>query len=486
MDQPQAPEVDPDPSRPVAGETRTPLGWRPASVNQDRFIRLGPFAGQPASSVYALTHLASDTRAHGAPVPQWSRAISRLVERPRRLRFSRAKDVSPRAGVPGAGHAPRRAEHAAGQGEPLNAASTCACDRMTSSWITRISLPSSAGGRRPPTSWIGPRNAVSCSTLGSWRARPSCWRHWASERYLRAAARLADFDGPNPLILATSPSLWASWPTIWSAPIASSSWLAQGIAVDPNAAWRRSSLGLAYYRAGAFAKRSINWACRSWLMTSLRLDPGDGPLAARRKGRRRKALALADDRFESWCRERASGRGTAWVNWWFDGFQLVALRREAHELIDGHAPDDRAALAKVRAAMGNLIDDRDSPTWAYDLALRLEPGNVRYRNALAARLIELGRLAEAEPQLAAMVEGKTREPQAWIDRGMLLARAGQPDRAAADFARALELIPEDFHIFNPARGSVIELAASRRLMTGCLRLRPSDALLWYVRARRSI
>jgi len=43
--------------------------------------------------------------------------------------------------------------------------------------------------------------------------------------------------------------------------------------------------------------------------------------------------------------------------------------------------------------MGNLIDDRDSPTWAYDLALRLEPGNAEFRNALAARLIELGRLA---------------------------------------------------------------------------------------------
>ena len=26
--------------------------------------------------------------------------------------------------------------------------------------------------------------------------------------------------------------------------------------------------------------------------------------------------------------------------------------------------------------MGDLIDDRDSPTWAYDLALRLEPGNA--------------------------------------------------------------------------------------------------------------
>ena len=142
-----------------------------------------------------------------------------------------------------------------------------------------------------------------------------------------------------------------------------------------------------------------------------------------------------------------AGRGTAWVDWWFDGPRLVALRREAHELIDGRVPDDTAALAKVRAEMGSLIDDRDSPTWAYDLALRLEPGNAAYRGALAARLIELGRPAEAEPLLAAMVEGKTDAPRAWIDRGSLLAESGVPDRAAADFARALERLPEDFDIW---------------------------------------
>ena len=129
------------------------------------------------------------------------------------------------------------------------------------------------------------------------------------------------------------------------------------------------------------------------------------------KDEARKALARADGHFQSWCHERPDGRGTAWVTWWHDGPRLVALRREAHALIDGHVPDDTAALAAVRADMGNLIDDRDSPTWAYDLALRLEPGNAGYRGALAVRLIELGRPAEAEPLLAAMVEGKTDAPR---------------------------------------------------------------------------
>ncbi len=60
MTRQEPPEVDPDPARLVLGGTRMPLRWKPASVTEDRYIALGSFSGQPASSVYALTHLASD------------------------------------------------------------------------------------------------------------------------------------------------------------------------------------------------------------------------------------------------------------------------------------------------------------------------------------------------------------------------------------------------------------------------------------------
>jgi tetratricopeptide (TPR) repeat protein len=168
------------------------------------------------------------------------------------------------------------------------------------------------------------------------------------------------------------------------------------------------------------------------------------------------------------------------VSWWFDSFALVSLRREAHELIDGRPPDDRAALAKVRAAMGNLIDDRDSPTWAFDLALQLEPGNAQFRKALAGRLVELGRISEAEPLLAAMVEGKPDQPRAWAVRGFLLNLAGKPERAAADFARALELIPADLAVFGERTTLCNEFVAEPKAFDTLLALRPSDALLWYV------
>src|SRR5262249_20321300 len=56
----QAPEIEPDPSRAVAGESGAPQRWKPAAVTQGRYIHLWPFAGRTASSVYALTHIASD------------------------------------------------------------------------------------------------------------------------------------------------------------------------------------------------------------------------------------------------------------------------------------------------------------------------------------------------------------------------------------------------------------------------------------------
>ena len=60
MSRPQPPEVDPDPSRPTLGESGAPARWKPAAVNQDRFVQLGAYAGRPASSVYALTYIATD------------------------------------------------------------------------------------------------------------------------------------------------------------------------------------------------------------------------------------------------------------------------------------------------------------------------------------------------------------------------------------------------------------------------------------------
>ena len=131
-------------------------------------------------------------------------------------------------------------------------------------------------------------------------------------------------------------------PIRWSAPIVSSS-SPSGRRLNPAETWRRSSLGLAYYRAGRHREALDHLAAAASPLTdpSRRRSLAMAHWRLGEKDEARKALARADGQFESWCRERSGGRGTAWVDWWFDGPRLVALRREAHELIDGHAPDDR-------------------------------------------------------------------------------------------------------------------------------------------------
>ena len=143
------------------------------------------------------------------------------------------------------------------------------------------------------------------------------------------------------------------------------------------------------------------------------------------------------------------------------------LRREAHALVDGKPYDDTAELENVRSTLGKLFDDRDSPTWAFDLARRLEPASAPLRKAMAARLIELGRTAQAEPLVLAITEGKASDPQAWLDRGLFLARAGQTDRAAADFARALELSPVDFQTWGTRAKLCFSMAQSPSPTTAC-------------------
>jgi tetratricopeptide (TPR) repeat protein len=118
--------------------------------------------------------------------------------------------------------------------------------------------------------------------------------------------------------------------------------------------------------------------------------------------------------------------------------------------------------------------------------LLLDPGNAEYRSGLAARLIELARPAEAESVLAAIVTGKKDQAQAWVDRGLLLENAGLPDQAAADLARALELLPEDFDIWGSRARLCDKLAANPAIYDRLLKLRPADALLWYVRAAQHL
>src|SRR5262249_42520859 len=151
-----------------------------------------------------------------------------------------------------------------------------------------------------------------------------------TDRYLRAAARLADFDGaaqPDRTEVAIALGLLPNDLVNVDRLIEIAR---EGIASKPSEAWRQSSLAPAYYRAGRYRE------ALEQLPEKRRADDGIGaPIAALaqwqlgQKDAARESLALADAKFESWCRDRASGRGSAWLNWWLDGFQPIVLRREA-------------------------------------------------------------------------------------------------------------------------------------------------------------
>jgi Tfp pilus assembly protein PilF len=480
-------ETQPDPTTSLVSQDGNPSAWKHVMVNQDRYAYLAPFTRDGQSSIRAFLHLFSDRdrtvlfcASGGERLRIWlnGRAVfdSRLRPTyragpgflaPASLRTGR-NTLFVIVGQSRGGHELRlRTDDFELDRAYLNA--------EFGRWAESAELMDRAanlGQIRQP--WEAARNAELLAALGD------------DDRYLRGARSLIDGTLPGraspynvALALGIRPNNLVNRDRLIEIALKE----VEEVAAEPSLNWRYKPLAVAYYRAGRY---------REALDVTLKRLSSDDPHKATiealahwklgQKDEARKALAFSDDRFAAWCRDRASGRGTPWLNWWFEGPSLFQLRREAYELIEGRHSNDKAAVESVRIAMGDLIDDRDSPTWAFDMALRLEPTSAYFKLALAGRQLELGRVAEAEPQLRAMIDGKTLEPRAWIERGMFFANAGQPDRAAADFGKALELVPGDLHVFGNCAAFCNEMAKQPAAFDKLLAERSSDPLLWYVRA----
>ncbi len=334
MDQPQPPEADPDPGRPVASETGTPRRWNPAGVNEDRYLTLGPLAGQPRSSVYAMTHLASDRE----------RTALLCVSGAARFRIWLNGRLVFNSDQP----------HVYHYGPEYLAPVTLRAGRNT--LLARVSHGSGGHGLRLRTDDFELDHAYFLAEFGRWpeaadlfdRAdrRGQFLHPWPRtrqvellaalgdrDRYLHAAARLADFDGgvsSDPFDVALAVGIM---PNTLVSPDRLIEIASQGVALKPDQTWRKNALGLACYRAGRY-REALDHLPRHVPDANHREAP---VLAMARwrlgeKDEARKALDRTDAYFASWCRERSGGRGTAWINWWCDGPQLVALRREAHAL----------------------------------------------------------------------------------------------------------------------------------------------------------
>src|SRR5262249_17581671 len=103
--------------------------------------------------------------------------------------------------------------------------------------------------------------------------------------------------------------------------------------------------------------------------------------------------------------------------------------------------------------------------------------------ARARSLIALGRWSDAEAAFAEVVRARPDAPSLWIERGRFYVSRSQPEKAAADFARALDLVPENRETNSPRNEMILDLAQSDQAYAELLRLRPNDGHLWTGRGR---
>src|SRR5262249_39313066 len=78
--------------------------------------------------------------------------------------------------------------------------------------------------------------------------------------------------------------------------------------------------------------------------------------------------------------------------------------------------------------------------------------------ARARSLIELGRWSDAEAAFAEVVNARPDVAAVWLERGRYYLTRSQPEKAAADFARALDLVPQDRSWSSPRSTMILGLA----------------------------
>ena len=299
-------------------------------VNEDRFLRLD-FAARPASSsLYALTHLASD-RDRTALLCVNASSHFRLWLNGR-LVFDSDKP------------------HIYHFGPESLAPVTLRAGRNT--LLVKVSHNSGGHSLRLRSEDLELDHGALLAEFGRWSEAADCFdraeergqflHSWPEarqveliaalgdrDRWKRSASKLADWCGsvrPDPYDVARTLALD---PNNLVSPERLIELARQGVASNPGEPWRPISLALAYYRAGRFAEARDLLAPQSTGGHNI-----EAPIRAMahwrlgEKAEARKALAQVDAEFEKWCRERSSGQMTSWASWWCDGPAIVVMRRE--------------------------------------------------------------------------------------------------------------------------------------------------------------
>jgi tetratricopeptide (TPR) repeat protein len=179
--------------------------------------------------------------------------------------------------------------------------------------------------------------------------------------------------------------------------------------------------------------------------------------AARRQERARSVIEAALGRQEDLRR----------VGLWEDA--RVALAQAESRLDDADSEGLRRRLGQAQADL--------------DYAMRTEAQDPGLVLRMAKAEARSGRTERFETLLTRAVKLHPGAPDTWKQRGLLLDELGQPDRAAADFARAVQLLPEDHPFDSPRSRLILELASHDRAFSKLLEARPWDHQLWIGRGR---
>jgi tetratricopeptide (TPR) repeat protein/tRNA A-37 threonylcarbamoyl transferase component Bud32 len=152
---------------------------------------------------------------------------------------------------------------------------------------------------------------------------------------------------------------------------------------------------------------------------------------------------------------------------WEDARLELALAET--RLFDAESEELQQRLAQARSAL--------------DQAMRAEAEDPGLVLRMAMAEAELGRAGRVEVLLERATSRQSRDPNTWVQSGLVRDRLGRTDQAAADFARAIEVLPGDRFFASPRSSLILELAGHERIFSALLDARPDDKHLWIGRGR---
>ncbi|HEY6931397.1 MAG TPA: tetratricopeptide repeat protein [Thermoanaerobaculia bacterium] len=114
--------------------------------------------------------------------------------------------------------------------------------------------------------------------------------------------------------------------------------------------------------------------------------------------------------------------------------------REQYEKALAVVPDNTALLRGV-AQTYHGEGNQDKAIETLKKIQQLEPGNTENQALLGSMLLEQGKLDEGRAMLDQLPAGAIKDPQVYLNLGILLINKKQPEQAATYFGKAIEIDP---------------------------------------------